>query len=101
MKRPVDIYREMLNKEMSVVRPVTHQEQIDCLEANWTEASDERQHLDWPAAQRAARRIWAGLGLLAFGRLEHLKDTVKAILDCPQAATYKICRYYISAAKKL
>jgi hypothetical protein len=101
MKRPVDTYRDMLIKEMSVVRPVTHQEIVDCLEANWAEASNEHKHLEWPATQRAARRIWAGLGLLAFGKSEHLKDTVMEILEHPQAATYKLCRYYVSAVKKL
>ncbi len=64
-------------------------------------AEDRAADPNWPPAQRAARRIWAGIGLLVFGRLDHLVDVVKDIALCPEAARYKIARHYITAIQKL
>lgn len=102
MKRPVNVYREMLQEELSAFRPVASREEIlDCLEKNRNEARSEVLQAGWPSDQRAARLIWAGIGFLAFGRLDRLEETLQTILAFPQSANYSACRYYVPAIERL
>src|SRR4051794_5360266 len=101
MTRPVDVYREMLQKDVSGPHPATREEILASLESYWTKAGEEHDESQWPAEQRAARRLWAGLGLLAFGRLDHLEDTFRILQAHPRAATAKASRYYMSALQQL
>jgi len=91
----------MLQKDVSGPHPATSEQILACLESSWTKAGEEHEESQWPADQRAARRLWAGLGFLAFGRLDHLEETLKIILANPRAATSKASRYYVSALQKL
>jgi len=91
----------MLQKDVSGPHPATSEEILVCLESYWTKAGEEYEESQWPAEQRAARKLWAGLGFLAFGRLDHLEETLKIIQAYPRAATSKASRYYVSALKKL
>jgi hypothetical protein len=101
MTRPVDVYREMLQKDVSGPHPSSSEEILACLESNWTKAGEEHEESQWPADQRAARKLWAGLGFLAFGRLDHLEETLQILQANPRAATSKASRYYVSALQKL
>jgi hypothetical protein len=101
MTRPVEIYREMLEKGVSGPFPATSEEILASLESYWTKVAEESEESQWPADQRAARRLWAGLGFLAFCRLDHLEETLKIIQAYPRAATSKASRYYVSARQKL
>jgi hypothetical protein len=92
----------MLRKELSVFRPVADRVEIlDCLESYWNEASKEDGRLQGPADQRAARRIWAGVGCLAFGRPEHLEDTLLTMMRFSGVAGYVACRYYTPGIQRL
>jgi hypothetical protein len=101
MTRSVDVYREMLQKDVSGPHPATSEEILTSLESNWTQAGEEHKESQWPADQRAARRLWAGLGFLAFGRLDHLEETLKIIQAHPRAPSSKVSQYYVSALQKL
>jgi hypothetical protein len=101
MTRPVDVYREMLQKDVSGPRPATTEETLATLDLYWTKTSDQHDANEWPIGQRIPRRIWAGLGLMAFGRLGHLEETLKIIQAYPGAASSKTCRYYLSAIQNL
>jgi hypothetical protein len=101
MRRPVDIYREMFLKDLSVRGQLTEQQAIQSLDANWKMVDERTEDPSWPADQRAARRIWAGIGLLVFGRLDRLVDVVRDLAQFPDAAGYKIARHYIAAIRKL
>jgi hypothetical protein len=101
MKREVDIYREMFLKDLSLGDRLTAQQAVQSLEANWKMAEEWTVDSSWPPEQRAARRIWAGIGLLVFGRVMHLVDVVRDIAQYPRAAGYKIARHYIMAIQKL
>ncbi len=102
MQKAVDVYREMLKREMSFFSDVTEEKAIlDCLETYWQQASEEPSQYRWPVDQRAARLIWAGAGFLTFGRTNHLEETLRLFLLHPNAADYKACRYYIPVFRKL
>ncbi len=101
MTRPVDVYREMLQKDVSGPHPATRAEILACLESYWAKTGEEHEDSQWPTEQRAARRLWAGLGFLAFGSLDHLEETLKVLQAYPRAATSKASRYYMSALRKL
>src|SRR4029078_6919579 len=80
---------------------VRRAEIVDCLENYWNEARSEAIPIQWPSDQRAARLIWAGVGFLAFGRLDYLKETLQTISAFPQSANYSTCRYYVLAIERL
>jgi hypothetical protein len=101
MKRQVDIYREMFLKDLSVGDRLTAQQAVQSLDANWKMAGEWTVDASWPSEQRAARRIWAGIGLLVFGRVEHLVNVVRDIAQYPEAAGYKIARRYVMAMQNL
>ena len=102
MDRPADVFQEMLRQELSAFRPVVKRaEVLGCLEEYWNEAQNQSVPMRWPADQRAARAVWAGIGFLIFGRLDHLKDTLQTIVAFPQSANYSTCRYYVPAIEKL
>jgi hypothetical protein len=84
MDRPADVFQEMLRQELSTFRPVVQRsEMLGCLEEYWNGAQSESVPMRWPADQRAARAIWAGIGFLVFGRLDHLEDTLQTIVASP------------------
>ena len=103
MKRQVDIYREMFLKDLSVGDRLTAKQAVQSLEANWKMAEEwtRESKSSWSPEQRAARRIWAGIGLLVFGRVEHLVNVVRDITQYPEAAEFKIARHYVMAIQKL
>lgn len=102
MNRPVDTYRDLYRTDLSVFRPVKGEKEIlASLEENWKEASKKSVNIQWPLEERAARRIWAGVGFLVFGRLRYLMETFETIEQYPQAAKDVTCRYYVPAIDKL
>jgi len=102
MDRPADVFQEMLRQELSTFRPVVKRSDVlGCLQEFWDRAQSEAASLSWPADQRAARAIWAGIGFLVFGRLDHLEDTLLTIATFPQSAAYSTCRYYVPAIERL
>jgi hypothetical protein len=102
MARLVDTYRDLYRGDLSAFHPVKGEKEIlDGLEQNWKAASEESANNKWPPEQRAARRIWAGIGFLVFGCLHHFRETLETIKRFPQAATSLTCRYYVPAIDKL
>jgi hypothetical protein len=101
MNREVDIYREMFLKDLSMGDRLTAQQAVQSLEANWKMAQEWTVDATWSPEQRAARRIWAGIGLLVFGHMEHLVNVVRDMAQYPEAAGHKISRRYIMAIEKL
>lgn len=46
------------------------------------------------------RRLWVGVGLVVFGHLDALEETLTILQSDPNAANYRACRYYMSALWK-
>lgn len=98
-----DRYREMMAEELSTVsRPVTERAQVvRTLESFWVQATTDLENGTDPHGRAPARLLWAGLGLLAYGNLDHVETVLETIAQYPDAIHHKPCRYYASALESL
>lgn len=102
MVNPAQVYREMVREDLSFFKPVTDQDSvINALQYTWRTARNEHRDRYWPERSRVALMIWSGIGLLAYGRLDYLEETLKLIASHPDAIGHKFCRYYVSGIGRL
>jgi hypothetical protein len=99
MTKPAQIYREMIEEEFSTLRPALAGISVtEWLQSAWELYRASQQQ---PEENRAARMVWAAVGLLAYGRTDHVEEMLKLIERFPKCTDYKACRYYVQGIKQL
>lgn len=92
-------YREMLRRELAPFRPRSDEDVIRVLTESWGHA--DASPPGWSEAERDVRLLWAALGLLAFGQLDHVERALSIIRDRPDVVRRRECMYYVSALRNV
>jgi hypothetical protein len=102
MAPTAETYREMLCRDMSVFKLVDARDEVlTCLQDNWSAALDDTRASSWSGENRAAILVWAGIGFFVYGDSTRIGEALRILVERPQVADRKLCRYYICAIQHL